>query len=207
MSRSYIARRARTVAVGLLIVAAATVATPAWAIDEPTPTPTVEPTESPTPAPSQTGPPVGGFVPATAPEKDAPDLGVGADIVAAGEWIVASAEGYTPGENVELVLYRGAVSIGTFSADSRGALIARLRIPADTRPGQHVLEAAGWDSGVIANHTLTVVSEAVQVPPWQQWWLLAVAGALFAAVAGLLFQFRGAIAASFRAPIDGDVAP
>ena len=205
MSRSFITRRVIAFSAGLVAAAAFAGAVPAWGVNGATTTPI--PTSVVTPSPEETTPPVGGFVAAPTPAEDAPDLDLGTDTVAAGDWIVASAEGYTPNENVELVLYRGILSIGTFAADSRGALVARVRIPTDTRPGEHVLEAAGWESGAVANSSVTVVSQAVQVPAWQEWWLFVVAGAVVVAALGLLVNFRGAIGASFRPSIDEDVKP
>lgn len=173
----------------------------------PTPSPTPTPTRSggstPTPAPTTPATnPDGSPVPPAQPTENAPKLDLDKYSLAAHDWMVATGAKYAPGEKVQFVLYPGAIVIGSFVADETGTVVARFRIPDDTRPGDHVVEATGWSSKTVRNAQFVVTSAAaVTEVPWL-WWVLGVLGVLVVALVALAIYFRQSIRGWF-----GDTVP
>jgi hypothetical protein len=109
----------------------------------------------------------------------------------AGGSVTVTASGYTPGEQVQLVLYSEPVLIGNFSADAAGAVSIAFTLPEDLRPGTHTVRLAGWSSSHVAVAELlvgtapgAVVASGGGVPTWL-WWVggaLGLAGAGFGGV-------------------------
>lgn len=117
------------------------------------------------------------------------------DRLAAGEWMEATASGYTAGEQVQVVLYPGAVVIGSVGADVAGFISTRVQVPDDFRPGSHTIEATGWQSEYAANADFTVVTSPVGAEtglPFM-WWLIILLALLAITVVVVLVYFRRSI--------------
>ncbi len=148
------------------------------------------PTAAPTPAPT------GAPVPPAQPTDGAEDLTLDRDSVSANEWIVATGTGFQPGEQVQFVLYPGAIVIGSFVADSGGLVTARFKITDQARPGNYTVEATGWQSGRVANAQFGVVAPGdAGVFPFL-WWVVVVVGVLLAAILATAVYFRRSIRSS-----------
>lgn len=142
--------------------------------------------------------PDGAPVPPKVPSENAPALELDKLSLSKNDWMTATGTGYTPGEKVQFVLYPGAIVIGSYLADASGKVVARFRIPDDTRPGDHVLEATGWESKRVANGAFTVVTSGSggAVVPWL-WWVLLVLGVLLASLIALAIYYRESIRGFF----------
>ena len=110
--------------------------------------------------------------------------------VEAHQFMIASASGYAAGEKVQLVLYPGAVVVGSFLADASGEFSARFRVPDDTRPGAHVAEATGWVSGFVANKDFVVTTTVLAAGVPLLWWVVVVLAVLLISAISLLVYFR-----------------
>ncbi len=156
------------------------------------------------PAPAN---PDGSPVPPAQPAEDAPRLKLDKKRLQAGEWIVATASGYQPGEKAQVVLYPGAVVIASYTVGADGTFTARFRIPEGTRTGAAVLEVTGWTSGYVANGKLAIVAGAPASDSWLSlWWVYIVVGALGLAVLWLAIAFRHTIATLFGTAATGTQA-
>lgn len=144
----------------------------------------------------------GSPVPAAAPRDDLRDLAFSEERPTAGGWVVASASGFQPAELGQVVLYPGAIVVGSYTVGADGEFSARFRVPTDTAPGSHVLEVTGWVSGCAANGELTVVSGASSANWLTLWWVYIVLGALLLGLLSLVIAFRADIARWF-APVAG----
>ncbi|TFV47178.1 hypothetical protein [Blastococcus sp. TF02A-35] len=58
--------------------------------------------------------------------------------------------GYTPGEKVKLVLHSTPRTIGTFTADAQGVVVATFVAPAGTPAGDHTLKVTRADGSVVS---------------------------------------------------------
>lgn len=106
--------------------------------------------------------------------------------------MLASGTEFTLGEQVQFVLYPGAIVIGSFTADGSGAVIARFKITEQAAPGRYIVEATGWESGHVANAEFLVASSAVDATP-DLWWVWVVLGVLLLALLATAFYFRDVI--------------
>lgn len=178
-----------------------------------TTSPTPTPSRSPSPSPSGSGTgggststpapvgPGGEPIPPSQPSADAPALTLDATRFTTDDWIRATGTGYRPGEKVQFVLYPGAIVLGSVVADASGTVTGTFRLPDGTRPGAHVLEATGWQSGFVRNAEFTVAAAAAVVQPWL-WWVFVVVGVLLLSVVALGIVFRERIRAWFApAPV------
>lgn len=141
----------------------------------------------------------GSPVPATQPTEDAPELALDRGALAAGEWIIASATDFTRSEKVQVVMYPGAVVIGSYTVDAPTGFVARFRVPAGTPTGLYSLEATGWQSCYVENGEVTVVSSPPPNSP-ALWWVYVVLGVLLIGLISLAFAFRSDIALWFGGP-------
>lgn len=143
--------------------------------------------------------PDGSPIPSASPTADAPGLELDRSTLSysAHDWVVATGKGYTPGEKVQFVLYPGAIIIGSFVADASGTVTARFRLPDDTRPGTHTIEATGWTSRHVTNREFTVT--AVATADIWLWWVIVVLGILLAGLVALAVYFRESIRGWFGA--------
>ncbi|WP_404434086.1 hypothetical protein LG299_05980 [Microbacterium lacus] len=143
------------------------ISTTPTASPEPTPTDSASPsptsTGEPTPETSATPPAGGGGTPAPtepAPTTPAPTNTVtfGQSEVAPGATQSATASGFAPGETVSAVLYSDPVDVGTFIADSEGAVDLQFIVPSSTPAGEHRLVLTGQTSTAVAEGSFTVAS-------------------------------------------------
>lgn len=195
----------------------------------PTTTPTQEPTESPTPTPSATttpdAPPTsggrngGGTVdppdadepsepPATEPEiRDTPatdgiEAAVDKEHYGPGGTVVVTADGFDPGEQVQIVMYSTPHLVGNVAAADDGTFTHRFALPDDLAAGTHTVQLTGWQSGRIALVEILVTTTALSdddqahsgIPPWA-WW---VGGGLLAV---LLTLAAWRVTRLMRAPV------
>ena len=155
-------------------------------------------TETPQTAPA--GAP-GAPVPSSRPSDDAAELKLEPTRVEAGSKIQATASGFTPGEQVQLVLYPNPLIIGSYAADATGALSIVFEVPKDTRTGKRVAEVTGWASDTKANGEFVVTAApdvAGGVPTI--WWLLGILLLLLIAAIAVAISLRSSIASVFVGP-------
>ena len=112
--------------------------------------------------------------------------------------MTATGDGYTAGEQVQFVMYPGADVIGSYLADTSGNVIVRFRIPDETRPGAHVVEATGWASKRVSNGEFTVITEAGTGAIPTLWWVIILCSGLFVGLLVLAIYFRRNIARALR---------
>ena len=129
--------------------------------------------------------------------QEAPRLTLDRTSVAPNQWILATGDSYTAAERVHFVLFPRAVELGTFTADASGHITARFRIPADTRPGAHTVEATGVSSHYVRNAPITVVSVGFAGDLPFRWWIGIVVGAILLGLLALALYFRRSIAGWF----------
>ena len=134
--------------------------------------------------------PDGSPKPPAKPGKNKPRLILDRETVEAHQFMIASASGYAAGEKVQLVLYPGAVVVGSFLAGASGEFSARFRVPDDTRPGAHVAEATGWVSGFVANEDFLVTTTVLAAGVPLLWWVMVVLAVLLMSAISLLVYFR-----------------
>jgi len=131
----------------------------------------------------------GAPIPPAEPTKNASGLLVDHESLSVKEWLIVTGTGYTPGENVQFVLYPGAIVIGSVVADADGSAKARFHIPDGMRLGAHTVEATGWVSKHVANVEFTVVSVTAAAVLQSTWWLIVVLGALLAGLIATAIYF------------------
>jgi len=141
----------------------------------------------------------GSPIPPPEPTANAPKLAVDKDRLQTNEWIIVSAEGFTRGEKAQVVIYPGAVVIGSYTVDAPTGLSARFRIPQTTLTGLHVLEVTGWQSCYVENAEVTIVSAPLVSSSSAVWWVYVVIGVLFVGLLSLALAFRSEIASWFGA--------
>lgn len=141
----------------------------------------------------------GSPTPAATPDDDALELDVDRERLVAGEWIITRSSDFTRGEKAQIVMYPGAIVIGSFTVDAPTGFAARFRIPAETLVGQYTLEATGWESCIVANNVVTIVSGPAPTPASVVWWPYAVLGSLGLGFVSLTLAFRAQIALWFAA--------
>ena len=152
-------------------------------------------TETPQTAPAGAS---GAPVPSSRPSDDAAELKLEPSRVEAGAKIQATASGFTPGEQVQLVLYPTPLIIGSYAADATGALSIVFEVPRDTRTGEHVAGVTGWASDTKANGAFVVTAApevAGGIPT--MWWLLGILLLLLLAAIAVAITLRSSIASVF----------
>ncbi|WP_157802852.1 hypothetical protein [Compostimonas suwonensis] len=113
------------------------------------------------------------------------------DIYTVGENMTASATGYTPGEQVQVVLYSDPILIGNFTADASGAVSTTFALPQELLPGTHTVQFTGWASDTISVKNFLIAGGPVDasagpggsLPSWF-FWALGILAVLV--VAGLV---------------------
>ncbi|GGH49859.1 hypothetical protein [Microbacterium album] len=113
------------------------------------------------------------------PASGADEATVDKDVYRVGEEITATATGFGPQEQVQLVLFSEPGLIGSFTADDDGTVRATFPVSEKTPPGPHTLQFTGWCDGVATAAVLVgsagSAADAEQgIPAWF-WW---VGGAL-----------------------------
>jgi len=150
--------------------------------------------------------PDGSPVPPDEPKSGAPKLHLDKDRVEAKGWVIATASGYQSGEKAQLVLYPGAIVLGSYTVGADGEFSARFRVPAETPTGTHVVEVTGWTSGYVTNAELTVTAGAAASNWLMLWWVYVVLGVLLVALLSLAIAFRSTIAAALGGRTHGGLA-
>ena len=113
----------------------------------------------------------------------------------AGDAFTAEGAGFTPGERVDLVLFPGAIALGSYTADARGAVRARATIPRSAGAGLYTVQATGRASQRVAAANLAVVGASMPQNGW--WGLVIVAGGVLASIIALLLALKlGVLGAS-----------
>lgn len=79
-------------------------------------------------------------------------------VVQPGDVIALSADGFEPGEQVNVTLESTPILVATPTATSAGSISALVTIPADFPPGQHTLRAVGQRSGHMVVSSIEVVA-------------------------------------------------
>ena len=143
----------------------------------------------------------GSPTPAAAPRDDALTLDVDRERLIPGEWIITRSSDFVRGEKAQIVMYPGAVVIGSFTVDAPTGFAARFKIPEGTLVGQYQLEATGWTSCAVANNVVTIVSGPAPTPAAVVWWPYAVIGSLGLGLLSLAIAFRIPIALWFAGTI------
>ena len=118
---------------------------------------------------------------AATPQPDAGGALISPDHLRPGDTATVTGTGYTPGEQVQLVLYSAAVVVGSFAADDTGTVRAEFTVPADLGIGRHVAELTGWQSARVQNVAFTVDGSPAPASVGlssDQWRLVLAAGAL-----------------------------
>lgn len=134
--------------------------------------------------------PDGSPIAPASPGEPASGLTLDHETIEAKQFMIATGTGYSPGEKIQVVLYPGAIVIGSYAADASGAFEARFRIPEDTATGIHTIEATGWDSGHVTNKEFTVTSPAFAAGVPVLWWVLAVSGVILTSLISAAVYFR-----------------
>jgi hypothetical protein len=141
--------------------------------------------------------PDGSPIPPGQPKENVTELTVDKDRLAASEWIIATTDGLTKGEKAQVVLYPGAVVVGSYTVDAPEGFAARFRIPEGTLTGLHVLETTGWQSCFVANTEIMVVGAPLTSNVLTRSWVYGVLGVLFVGLLSLFIAFRRDISSWF----------
>jgi len=141
--------------------------------------------------------PDGSPIPGAQPEENVPKLTVDKERLTVSEWIIATTDRLSEGEKAQIVLYPGAVVIGSYTVDAPEGFAARFRIPEGTLTGLHVLEATGWQSCFVANAEITIVGVPLASNWLTRWWVYVVLGVMFVGLLSLLFAFRRDVSSWF----------
>jgi len=139
----------------------------------------------------------GSPIPGAQPKENAPKLTVDKERLAVSEWIIATTDRLSKGEKAQIVLYPGAVVVGSYTVDAPDGFAARFRIPEGTLTGLHVLEATGWQSCFVANTEITIVGAPLTSNWLTRWWVYVVLGVMFVGLLSLLFAFRRDVSSWF----------
>ena len=122
----------------------------------------------------------------------------------AGEKVLVAAVGFAAGEKVQVVMYPSPVIIGSYVADSTGALRATLTVPIETKTGPRTVEAVGWISHHAANGTLVIISAVTAFEASSSTgWVIGIGVLIVLLIVVSAIVFRSTIARMFtpaRAP-------
>jgi hypothetical protein len=109
----------------------------------PSPSPSLSSPPSPEPAPPSAAPVVAGPAAGCADcARVTPD-----EPLEAGEQLTLTWTGFQPGEQVTVVMRSTPVTLGTFSADAAGTVVAEVELPGEAEAGSHTLTFSGPLSG------------------------------------------------------------
>ncbi|MFG6446479.1 hypothetical protein ACFXQA_14560 [Microbacterium sp. P07] len=112
----------------------------------------------------------------TVPTTGGGDATVDKDVYVIGDSVTATAAGFGPGEQVQLVLFSEPALVGTFAADTTGAVTAQFAIAEETLAGSHTLQFTGWCGAISAVDVLVgstngASSAGPQGVPFWAWWI------------------------------------
>jgi hypothetical protein len=113
-----------------------------------------------------------------APAEDASAATVDQGLYLPGNKVTATATGYSPGEQVQLVLFSQPRLLGNFTADAAGQVQAVFAVPDDAPPGTHMAQFTGWCGNLITSAEVLVgvapdPPAESGLPAWV-WWLVVV---------------------------------
>lgn len=134
-------------------------------------------------APKDTPAPTEPAIPGT-PATNGDEAKLDHETYQAGGWAVVTAKGFTPGEQVQVVLYSEPKLIGNVPAKADGTFEHRFAIPDDLAAGRHTVQLTGWASKHIATADLFVTTgplsadASVPVIPDGVWWAIGVLAVL-----------------------------
>ncbi|MFG6475520.1 hypothetical protein ACFXP7_03955 [Microbacterium sp. P06] len=129
-------------------------------------------------------------------------VGVESEAVRAGNAIVFTGRGFTPGEQIMASLDGGLAAVGPLTAGTQGEVAAALPVPADAQNGTHLLTLRGAASGAVAELPITVtdgagIEPAAAATPETPAWVVAVL--LASIVLALVLIVTSVVAAFLRA--------
>lgn len=110
----------------------------------------------------------------------------------AGGRVTVTAEGFTPGEQVQVVVYSEPVLIGNVPARDDGTFEHAFGLPSEIAPGTHTVQLTGWQSQRVAQVKVVVTGEPLtagqapalpDIPAWL-WWVLGGIAAVLVLVGG-----------------------
>lgn len=142
--------------------------------------------------------------PGALPVANADPLTITPNRSRAGEKVLVAAVGFAAGEKVQVVMYPSPVIIGSYVADSTGALRATLTVPIETKTGPRTVEAVGWISHHAANGTLVIISAVTAFEASSSTgWVIGIGVLIVLLIVVSAIVFRSTIARMFtpaRAP-------
>lgn len=141
---------------------------------------------------------LGAPAPGSAPVAQADPLTITPSNAQAGERILVTAAGYAATEKVQLVMYPGALILGSYDADSNGRLRITIMVPLETKTGPQTLEATGWVSHHATNGRLLVGRPSLEKLAFSSTsWIIGIEVLLGLMVLVSAFVFRRSIADLF----------
>jgi hypothetical protein len=102
--------------------------------------------------------------------------------------VLATSQGYKPGEKVVVSLYPQPVKLAISTVRTNGEVYANFTIPKRTSPGTHLIQVTGYQDCRVTAATVEIVSPSgagSSIFPWIVW--LTVGGAVILALLCLLF--------------------
>lgn len=90
-------------------------------------------------------------------------VGVEQTTIIAGRVLAFTGQGFAPGEQVVATLSAGVAAVGPITAGQFGEVAGALTLPADLRPGSHVLRLEGAGSGEAPEVTISVMADAANL--------------------------------------------
>jgi hypothetical protein len=119
----------------------------------------------------------------SAPTTGAGEASVDKEVYSAGDTVTAIAAGFGAGEQVQLVLFSEPALVGTFAADTTGAVTAQFAIAGETLAGMHTVQFTGWCGSASTADLLVGATNSAStagpqgVPPWL-WWICGILAAI-----------------------------
>jgi LPXTG-motif cell wall-anchored protein len=107
-----------------------------------------------------------------------------------GQKLQLTFSGYTPGEKTTWVLHSTPRNLGTFVADSSGALATALTIPSGVPAGDHELRVTRADGSVVSYPIRIAAGKSLPYTGAEVGWPLALGGGMLVAGAGALVVAR-----------------
>ncbi|WP_167047002.1 hypothetical protein [Salinibacterium sp. ZJ454] len=139
-----------------------------------------------TPTPQETPAPTEPAIPG-APAANGAEAKVDGETYQAGASVVVTADGFTPGEQVQVVLFSDPQLIGNVAANADGTFEHSFALPDDLAAGRHTVQLTGWASKHIATADVFVTTgplaadASVPVIPTAVWWVLGILAVLLLA--------------------------
>lgn len=126
-------------------------------------------------------------------------VGVESDVVRAGNAIVFTGQGFSPGEQVMASLDGGLAAVGPLTAGTQGEVAAALPVPVSAQNGTHLLTLRGAASGNVAESQITVTdavglaAASVATPETPAWVVVVLLSSIVVALALIVTSIVAAI--------------